>query len=154
MAPGVCVSSEKFLRHLMDSAGTKGAQKMSWRTPGKELRKPRIFCFFTLAETHNRYRKLPRFTAKVTESTPFLPNSKSALFGSFPTLQSRNILPLRWHGKEATDHVAGHAAGVMQQQFHTDLNNALFTSRPKARITGTESYRDFQERYRAYNFVS
>ncbi len=31
-----------------------------------------------------------------------------------------------WHGTEATDCVTG----AVQQQFHTDLNSALFASRP------------------------
>jgi hypothetical protein len=31
-----------------------------------------------------------------------------------------------WHGTEATDCVTG----AVQQQFHTDLNSALFSSRP------------------------
>ena len=46
--------------------------------------------------------------------------------GLVPTLQSRNVRPLRWHGTEATDRVTG----VVQQQFSTDLNSALFASRP------------------------
>ncbi len=74
----------------------------------------------------NGYRKLPRFTTKLRcVQFPYWTWNPHCS-GLVPTLQSRNVRPRRWHGTEATDHVTG----AVQQQFRTDLNSALFASRP------------------------
>jgi hypothetical protein len=83
---------------------------------------------------HNLDSLLPR----LTKHTTLLPNWKiyadPHCSGPVPTLESRNILPLCWHGTVATDCVIG----SVLQQFSTNLNSAHFASRPTVWVGPTE----------------
>ena len=103
-----------------------------WR--GSKLGRHRRRGLGSLRERGNDYSFLPSLTTflrSLPNCTSFLPNLEISPSphgsGPVPSLQSRNVLQLRWHGTEATDHVTGSVA----QQFSTDLNSTPFSRWPR-----------------------